>query len=47
MDNQFIINNLLSQNEGERLEFKLHYNEDVIARQVVAMLNAKGGDILI
>lgn len=47
MDNKFIIDNLLHQNEGERLEFKLHYNEAVIARQVVAMLNAKGGDILL
>ena len=47
MNNQFIIDNLLHQNEGERLEFKLHYNEAVIARQVVGMLNAKGGDIIL
>lgn len=47
MNNQFIIDNLLHQNEGERLEFKLYYNEAVIARQVVGMLNARGGDIIL
>ena len=47
MDNQFVVNNLLRQNEGERLEFKSHFSETVIARQIVAMLNAKGGDILV
>ena len=47
MDNKFIIDNLLMQNESEQLEFKAHLDENSIARNVTAMLNGRGGTILI
>jgi len=47
MDNKFIIDNLLMQSESEQLEFKAHLDEDVIAKNVTAMLNGRGGTILI
>ena len=47
MDNKFIIDNLLMQNESEHLEFKAHFDERIIAKDVTAMLNGSGGTILI
>lgn len=47
MDNRFIIENLLMQSESEQLEFKAHLDENAIAKNVTAMLNGRGGTILI
>ncbi len=47
MDNTFIIDNLLRQNESESLEFKVSMTKDSIAKTVTAMLNTHGGDILV
>lgn len=47
MDNKFIIDNLLMQNENEHLEFKAHFDESIIAKDVTAMLNGSGGTILV
>ena len=47
MDNTFIIDNLLRQNESEVLEFKVKLSEDLIAKHVTSMLNNRGGDIII
>jgi ATP-dependent DNA helicase RecG len=46
MDNTFVIDNLLRQNESDVLEFKEKYSPEVIAKNVTAMLNNRGGDIL-
>ena len=47
MDNTFIIDNLLSQNRSESLEFKTNISYEGIAKLVTFMLNKRGGDILI
>ena len=47
MDNRFIIENLLMQSESEQLEFKAHFDERSIAKQITAMLNGRGGTILV
>ena len=47
MDNRFIIDNLLRQNESEQLEFKAHFDEGIVAKHVTAMLNGHGGTILV
>jgi ATP-dependent DNA helicase RecG len=47
MDNKFIIDNLLMQSESGQLEFKAHLDENAIAKNVTAMLNGRGGTILI
>ena len=47
MDNTFIIDNLLSQNRSESLEFKTNLTYEDIAKLVTFMLNRRGGDILI
>lgn len=47
MDNTFIIDNLLRQNESDVLEFKLRLSTDLIAKHVTAMLNNQGGDIIV
>lgn len=47
MDNTFIIDNLLRQNECDSLAFKKTLAEEKIAQEVVAMLNSRGGDILV
>lgn len=47
MDNKFIIDNLLMQNEGEHLEFKAHFDENIVAKDITAMLNGSGGTILV
>ena len=47
MDGKFIIDNLLRQNESDHLVFKLRVTEEELAKNVTAMLNGKGGDIVI
>lgn len=47
MDNTFVIDNLLRQNESDVLEFKEKYSPEVIAKNITAMLNNRGGDILV
>lgn len=47
MDNTFIIENLLRQNESESLEFRKTMTKESIAKTVTAMLNSHGGDILV
>lgn len=47
MDGKFIIENFLKQGQSERLEFKPKAIEDQLARNVTAMLNGTGGDIVI
>lgn len=47
MDNTFIIDNLLRQNESDVLEFKTMLSIDNIAINVTSMLNNRGGDILV
>ncbi len=47
MDNTFIIDNLLRQNESDVLEFKAMLSIDNIAKNITSMLNNRGGDILI
>ena len=47
MDNKFIIDNLLMQGESEQLEFKAHFDENIVAKNVTAMLNGHGGTILV
>ena len=47
MDNTFIIDNLLRQNESDSLVFRVSMTKDSIAKTVTAMLNTHGGDILV
>ena len=47
MDGKFIIDNLLGQEESDRLVFKYLITEEDLARIVTAMLNGKGGDIVL
>lgn len=47
MDNKFIIDNLLLQQESEQLEFKAYFDENIIAKNITAMLNGHGGTILV
>ena len=47
MSNQLIIDSLLSQDESERLVFFKNLNTTIIAQHICALLNLKGGDILI
>ena len=47
MDGKFIIDNLLRQEESDRLVFKQWVTEEELAKNVTAMLNGKGGDIVI
>ena len=47
MENNFIIENLLQQQEGTRLEFKIKVERDTIAKIITAFINTQGGDILI
>jgi ATP-dependent DNA helicase RecG len=47
MDNNFIIENLLQQNEGVRLEFKAQPNIDTIAKSITALINTQGGDLIV
>lgn len=47
MENNFIIDNLLQQQEGTRLEFKRKADKDTIAKIITSFINTQGGDILI
>lgn len=47
MEDNLIINNLLKQSEGERLEFKSDINPKAIAEVITSFINTKGGDLLI
>ncbi|MBS3913423.1 MAG: putative DNA binding domain-containing protein [Bacteroidetes bacterium] len=47
MENNFIIENLLQQNEGVRLEFKLQPNIESIAKTITAFINTHGGDLVV
>lgn len=47
MDNNFILENLLQQNEGVRLEFKAQPDIDAIAKSITALINTQGGDLVV
>ena len=47
MDGRFIIDNLLRQEKNERLGFLPKATEDMLAKTITAMLNNRGGDIVI
>ncbi|MCL9980952.1 MAG: putative DNA binding domain-containing protein [Bacteroidia bacterium] len=47
MENSFIIENLLEQQVGDRLEFQGTVNKQAIAKTIAAFINAEGGDLLI
>jgi ATP-dependent DNA helicase RecG len=47
MENSFIIENLLQQKEGVRLEFKASPNIDAIAKSITSFINTQGGDLLV
>ena len=47
MENSFIIENLLQQKEGVRLEFKASPNIDAIAKSITSFINTQGGDVVV
>ncbi len=47
MDGRFIIENLLRQEKNDRLDFMPKPTEDILAKKITAMLNARGGDIVV
>lgn len=47
MDNSFIIDNLLQQQKGVRLEFKAKPEKTVIAKIITSFINTQGGNLLI
>lgn len=47
MENSFIIENLLHQKEGIRLEFKEQSNIDAIAKSIASFINTQGGDLVV
>jgi ATP-dependent DNA helicase RecG len=47
MENSFIIENLLQQEDGVRLEFTAHSNIDAIAKSITAFINTDGGDLIV
>jgi len=47
MENSFIIENLLHQKEGIRLEFKEQSNIDAIAKSIASFINTQGGDFIL
>lgn len=47
MDNRFIIDNLLMQEKSEQLGFLDHFDENEIGKNITAMLNGRGGTILV
>lgn len=47
MENSFIIDNLLQQEEGVRLEFKANPDFDAIAKSITSFINTHGGDLVI
>lgn len=47
MEYNFIIENLLQQREGVRLEFKAQPNINAIAKSITSFINTKGGDLIV
>lgn len=47
MDNNFIIENLLQQKEGVRLEFVAQPVIDAIAKSITSFINTQGGDLIV
>lgn len=47
MDNAFIIDNLLEQEEDIRIAFKANPNIDTIGKTITAFINTQGGDLLL
>lgn len=47
MENSFIIENLLQQKEGVRLEFKAFPKIDAIAKLITSFINTQGGDLIV
>ncbi len=47
MENSFILENLLQQTEGVRLEFKAKPNIDAIAKSITSFINTQGGDLVV
>ncbi len=47
MENSFIIENLLQQKEGVRLEFKASPSIDAIAKSITSFINTQGGDLVV
>lgn len=47
MENSFIIENLLQQKEGVRLEFKADLDIDSIAKSITSFINTQGGDLVV
>jgi ATP-dependent DNA helicase RecG len=47
MDNSFIIDNLLEQQTGDRLEFQPKLEIDTIGRVITSFVNGHGGDLII
>ena len=47
MDNSFIIDNLLQQQEGTRLEYIANPTKEAIAKTITAFINTQGGDLII
>lgn len=47
MENSFIIENLLQQKKGVRLEFKAQPNIDTIAKSITSFINTQGGDLVV
>lgn len=47
MENSYIIDNLLEQQKGRRLEFKATVNKEAIAKTITAFINTEGGDLLL
>ena len=47
MDNSYIIDNLLGQKESTRLIFKAKAETDAIAKSITALINTKGGDLVV
>jgi len=47
MDNSFIIDNLLLQQEGTRLEYMAKPTKEAIAKTITAFINTQGGDLII
>ena len=45
MENSFIIENLLQQKEGVRLEFKTQANINTIAKSITSFINTKASFI--
>ena len=47
MENSFIIENLLQQKKGVRLEFKERPDIDAIAESITSFINTQGGDLVV